>query len=339
MLKVCILGAGLMGNTHSICYDSMSEQDVKVTAVADIAYDKAAAVAGKFNARAYSSADELLDKEEADIIDICLPTFMHREYIIKSLNKGCHVLCEKPLALSVEEGREIMEIALKTDRKVMVAHCIRFWPEYELLKEYIENKTLGRFLSGVFTRISPRRKPGTSWEDWIVKEELSGSAVIDLHIHDVDFIRYILGEPDEYQTMLYYNHDNPEHVFTNYRFGRVVVSTEAGGDYPNGGFQFSMGYRAVFEKGTVIYGCNNSKTVKIYMENGEVIEPDIKYPPIKPVGTGGNVPAVFGYYNEIEYFINCVRSGADTEKCGIRSSFKTLELVHEIAAAGKKNVR
>lgn len=330
MLKICILGAGFMGNTHGMVYNSLKRRDFKVTAVADLSMKKAEALAEKLGAVAYGSADELLHNERPDIADICLPTFLHREYAIKAIEKGCSVLCEKPLALNMEEADEILYKAERSGGKFMVAHCIRFWPEYMMLKEYFENKSMGNLLSVVFARVGPRRKPGTSWNDWIVNGKLSGSAVWDLHVHDADFIRYLLGEPDEYQAMIYHNHDNPEHIYVNYRVGNVAVNAEAGWDYPTAIYPFSMSYRAVFEKGVVTYNSANDKTVRIYLESGEIIEPDLCYPQIEPAGKEGNVPAVYGYYNELEYFMDCVRNDREIEKCTLRDSYNSLKLVDSV---------
>ena len=332
MLKIGILGAGFMGDTHCICYNALRDCDIEITAIADPDTGKAARLAESFGARVYRTSDELIENENVDIIDICLPTFLHKEYILKSIGKGRHILCEKPIALNMAEAEEILRAAEGYGKNIMTAHCIRFWPEYMLFSDYVRNGDLGRFLSAAFFRISPRRKPGTAWEDWIVDSARSGGAVIDLQVHDADFLRSVFGEPDMFQSALYYNHGHPEHIYTHYKFGSAIVSTEAGWDYPSGIFPFSMSYRAVFEKGTLVYdSAAPEKKVKIYMENGEVVTPCVQYPEIAPVGTSGNMPAVYGYYNEIQYFLDCVRNNRPTDKCSLAESAKSLELVYGVA--------
>jgi len=336
MFKIGILGAGFMGNTHGICYNNMKGQGFEIAAVADFDAVKAAQVAEIFHAKIYKTADELIQNGDIDILDICLPTYLHKEYILKGMEKGCHILCEKPMALNMEEAAEVMAAYKNYNKIVMTAHCIRFWPEFMMLAGYVQNRSLGRLLSAVFTRVSGRRRKGSSWEDWIVDEKRSGSAVIDLQIHDADFIRSLFGEPDSYQASMYYNHNNPEHIFTQYVFGDTLVCAEAGWDYPTGIFPFNMGYRAVFEKGTVVFDQGAEKKVKVYMEDGELIMPEVVYPNIAPTGTTGNMPAVFGYYNEIEYFIECVKNKKPADRCPLSESFKSLKLVYDVFESSVK---
>lgn len=326
MLKIGLLGAGFMGNTHALCYDSMKHRDIQVTAVADLNPAKAAEAAGLFGAKAYASANALLEKEDVDVVDICLPTFLHKEYILKAIRKGCHILCEKPVTLTPEESDAVLRAAEGYDKKIMVAHCIRFWPEYQFLYDCVRSGEMGKLLSAVFMRINPRRKPGTAWEDWIVDSARSGSGVIDLSIHDTDFIRYLLGEPRKFQSAAYENHNNPEHIFAHYIFDSAVVSTEAGWDYPSGIFPSARSYRAVFEKGAVAFDTK----VRIYKENGERIEPNISYPEITPSEKTGNVAGLYGYYNEIEYFIDCIQNNKNTEKCSLSDSCRSLRLVYDV---------
>ena len=266
MLTIAILGGGTMGTTHALSYENLPGA-FRVAAVSDAREEHARDIAKRFGAEACTSSDELLERFTGDAVDICLPTPLHTEYILKALERGLHVFCEKPLALTMEEARRVLDASRKTDRKVMVGHCIRFWPEYLALKRYIDEGTLGGLVSIVFKRIASKRKPGMAWQEWIFDEKKSGSAVIDMHIHDVDYLRFILGEPDRIQAMLYTNRGRAEHVFSNFVYGPVVVNTEASWAYPTGSLPFLMAFTALFEKGVVTFNASENPTFRVFRED------------------------------------------------------------------------
>jgi predicted dehydrogenase len=326
MLTIAILGGGTMGVTHAMAYESIPGS-FRVAGVADAREENARALAARFGAASYASSADLLDRFDGDIVDICLPTPLHKEYILKALAKGMHVFCEKPLALSVEDAREVLAASRATDRKVMVGHCIRFWPEYRALKEFIESGSLGRLTSIVFKRIASKRKPGLAWQEWIFDEKQSGSAVIDLHIHDVDFIRFILGEPDRIQALLYNNKGRAEHIFSNFVYGPVVVNTEASWAYPTGSIPFLMAYTALFEKGVVAFSSAEKPSLKVFREDaGAWSTPQVACPVTRSAGSGGNVPSIAGYVNELAYFLACIENDTAVEVGSVEESMKSLEL-------------
>ena len=88
----------------------------------------------------YTNFDEMLENENLDILDICLPTFLHADYSIKAMEKGIHVICEKPISLHAEDVERIYSTAHQNNVKFMVAQVLRFWPEYELLKELSDSQ-------------------------------------------------------------------------------------------------------------------------------------------------------------------------------------------------------
>jgi predicted dehydrogenase len=327
MRKIAILGGGSMGMTHAMAYESISG-DFRVTAVSDAREENARSLAACFpGADSYASSAELLEKFDGDVADICLPTPLHKEYFLRALAKGLHVFCEKPLALTMEDAREVFEACRKTDRKVMVGHCIRFWPEYMALKNFVDGGSLGKLVSIVFKRIVSKRKPGLAWKEWIFDETQSGSAVIDLHIHDVDFIRFLLGEPDRIQALLYNNRGRAEHVFSNFIYGPVVINTEASWAYPTGSVPFLMAFTALFERGVVAFSTAEQPSLKVFDEAvGTWSTPRVQYPVMKSTQSGGNVPSIAGYVNELAYFLACIENDRPVEVASVEESMKSLDL-------------
>ncbi|MGV3771979.1 MAG: Gfo/Idh/MocA family protein, partial [Verrucomicrobiales bacterium] len=136
--------------------------------------------------------EDLINDPEIDVIDICTPTFTHVDMAIAALQSGKHVLCEKPLARTFAQASKIAEAAEKSKGIFMPAMCIRFWPEWAWLKAAIENGTYGKVLGARFRRMA--EPPGWG-HGHFGSGEKSGGALLDLHIHDVDFVQYCFGKP------------------------------------------------------------------------------------------------------------------------------------------------
>ena len=124
------------------------------------------------------------------MVDVCLPTDLHAEVTVAALEAGKHVLCEKPMALTVAECDRMVAAAKASGRFLMIAHCIRFWPEYIALKEIVDSGQYGKVTSALFRRISGLPK----WSEWFPNPQRSGGAILDLHIHDVGLYQLPAGD-------------------------------------------------------------------------------------------------------------------------------------------------
>lgn len=333
MIKIGLIGTGFMGGTHAACYEALLETGgFKVTAVADLDTEKARKYAGKFGAEVFKTGIDLIEKGDVNTVDICVPTYLHASHALKAMEKGFDAFIEKPVCLNEEEAGLLTEMKGKTGAKVAVGHCIRFWDEYVYLKKLIEGNEYGRLIHGVFKRISPR--PGWGWEQWLVDEKRSGLAALDLHIHDVDFVRYILGSPVDIKSKVLNFKKGREHIFSLYNYDGAVVSLEGGWDYPTG-FPFEMEYRVRFENATVAFNSARNPSVMVYGEDGTVQDPVIKKEFVSRIeGLGGNISSLGGYYNEIRYFIECLKNGKEPVIASLDEGVKSLLLaIKEIELA------
>jgi len=335
MIKIGLIGAGFMGGTHCACYEAlMDKEKFEVTAVADLDIEKAKKAAQKFGAAVFETGDELIKKADINTVDICLPTYLHAEHALNAMKEGYNVLIEKPVCLNESEAVQLLEMKEKTGVKVMVGQCIRFWPEYVYLKKLVDEKTYGKLISGVFKRISPR--PAWSWEQWLMDYRKSGSAALDLHIHDVDYVRYILGLPDSINSEVTSVSGNNEHIFVLYKYGDAVVLIEGGWDYPSG-LPFEMEYRVKFEKATIAFNSGRTPAVKIHMQDGHEVQPEIKNEfDSESEGLGGNISSLGGYFNEIRYFLECLDKDKNPDTASLEEGVESFRLVMKgIEAAGK----
>ena len=142
MLKVGILGAGFMGGTHAAAFAGLP--DVQIVGISSRSAEKAATLAAKYGAEPFADAFALATDPRVDVISNTLPTQLHKDLTIAALKAGKHVLVEKPMALSVAECDEMIAAAKQNGRLLMVAHVLRFWPEYVAIADFLKTGALGK---------------------------------------------------------------------------------------------------------------------------------------------------------------------------------------------------
>jgi predicted dehydrogenase len=332
-IKVGLIGAGGIGNAHSNAYEQMTQ--ARVSAVADIRLDNALKTALIHGAHAYSSVDEMLGKETLDMVDICTPSFTHKELAVMCANRGLHVLCEKPMAYSLQDARAMIEVAHKNDVFLMIAQVIRFWPEYVYLKKMYDEGMYGKLVQAWFSRVCGA--PMWAWENWYVSPTRSGLAPLELHIHDVDYIHYLLGKPD----YVHCSGVNQPEIYASFIKAQYFydslpgVLVEAEGGWWQGNLPFQATFRVVFERAVLSYDGDN---LMIYEAQAE--EPKkVDFSEEVQMGSSINLKNTGGVYNEIAYFVECVRSASPPSIITPEQSYLSLKLLlTEIKSAeiGKK---
>lgn len=298
MLKIGLVGVGGISGAHIPAWDAM--EDAQLVALCDIRSERMEKYEDK---RHYTDFDEMLENEEFDIIDICLPTYLHADYAIKAMEKGINVICEKPISLNADDIDRVYSAAKKNNVKFMVAQVLRFWPEYELLKEIYDTKKYGKLLSGTMTRLGCY--PKWSWDGWMMDEKRSGLVPFDLHIHDLDFMVYAFGKPEvKYQ----FRSKRPDQDFISlsYDFGDFTVNTEA--SWYATCYPFTAEFRFQFEDALV---ANENGKMVIYCRDDVKI--DLSQDAEGDTGSI-NLPKSDAYANEIRYFADCVKNNTPVEK-------------------------
>ena len=318
MIKVGLLGAGYMGRTHIEVYKLISLMyDVKVAGVCDIRPDKAGKCAKIHNAKIYESAEDMINDPEIDVIDICLPTYLHFKYAKESIKKGKATFIEKPVVIDLNEGYELLALQEKYNTPVMVGQCVRLWPSYTYLKKVYDEGTYGKL-----KRLSLRRnstRPLWGWEDWYSDSSKSGSALFDLHIHDIDYLRYLLGEPEEIHPF-----GNANYIKSILTFKNTLCEIENGWDFPKA-YSFTTGFRADFEKATLTL---SGREIDIYEESGRLLQvtPDNDY---EDERMGEKISSLGGYFYELKYFYDCLLNKKEIEIATLSESIKSIELIYK----------
>ncbi len=296
MLKVGLIGCGGISGVHVPGWQKLP--DCEIVAICDVRQEMMNKYPGP---RQYLSLDEMLEKEELDIVDICLPTYLHADVSVKAMEKGINVICEKPISLNRSDVERVYDCAAKNNVKFMVAQVLRFWPEFEKVKEFYDNGTYGKLLCGRMQRLG--NTPKWSWDGWMQDESRSGYVPFDLHIHDLDWIVYTFGAPKNH-TVYRSQRVEQDHLTVNYEFEDFYINTEACWNWAP--TPFRAGFRFQFEEAVVEY--DGSMTV---FENGGNI---IKL--AEEAGEAGviNLPQTDAYGEEIRYFRDCVVNNTSVDK-------------------------
>ncbi|MBO5312921.1 MAG: Gfo/Idh/MocA family oxidoreductase [Clostridia bacterium] len=192
MLRVGVVGTGKMGeNVHMTAYDRID--NTEIVAFCDIDTKKLENIQKKYpNAKAYTDYKKMIDEEKLDIVDICTPNYLHSQVAVYALDRGIHVMCEKPDAINVEEAEKMKSSAEKSGKVLMVMRNNRYRPSTKFLKEYIAQGKMGEIYAGRCGWIRRRGIPG--WGGWFTdKEQAGGGPLIDLGVHLIDLAMYLMG--------------------------------------------------------------------------------------------------------------------------------------------------
>ena len=338
-VKIGLIGLGFMGSTHWRIYEALPQ--VRVVALADVDPDKrrgdVSKVVGNIGGgdnsqpldmsgvKVYEDAFEMISATDADIIDICMPTPDHSKYLLAALKAGKHVFCEKPLCRNLKQLAEIREAVGKSGRFFNAGMCVRAWPEYDAAKRVIDSGAVGPVKSALFRRLSPT-VDGNAWRNWFMKEELSGGAALDLHLHDTDFVCHLFGRPravSSFGVRGVASDSGIDHIMTVYDFGDGKLITAEGGWCAPKNVPFEMSFQIVCEKATLKLDASG---FHLYWNDGRVETPDT-----------GDASLPTGWHRELKYFTDCVRDNtAPTRWQTPESVFDSLSVVMtELEAAGK----
>ncbi|NLC40019.1 MAG: Gfo/Idh/MocA family oxidoreductase [Clostridiaceae bacterium] len=257
MLNVAVVGAGYIGLAHIAAYKQID--NAQVVAVIDTNSEKGQEGAKEAGSKSYTSLKDALDNEKIDLVDICLPTVLHEEFTIEAANAKCHVLCEKPVTFTLESYDRMIKACEDNDVYFMVGQVARFWPEFMIIKDYVEKDELGDIHMIYEKRLS--RHP--NWSDWHTNPEISGGGLYDMNIHDIDYLYSLFGTPEQLYATGWqspsgcWNHVSTNLTWDNGTQAIVETSLEMTGEFP-----FSIEFRGTGDKGTIHYSMRGGRNIK-----------------------------------------------------------------------------
>jgi len=193
-LRVALIGCGGMGTIGHIPIWA-SQEDAELVALCDIIVDKAERAAEKFNVPdVYEKYEDIIARDDIDVIDICTPNYLHSIIAVAALESGKHVLCEKPDAVSVAEAEKMKAASEKSGKTLMVIRNNRFMNSSQYAKKYIEEGKMGGIYAGHCGWRRRRGIPGRGgW--FTTKAQSGGGPLIDLGVHMIDLAIWLMGNP------------------------------------------------------------------------------------------------------------------------------------------------
>ena len=301
VMRLAVAGLGFMGGVHIKALESVEGVEL-------------AAVVSR-RAKHYARLEDVLGDPAIDAVDLCLPTDLHESATIRALEAGKHVLVEKPMALSVESCRRMMEAAERAKKVLMVAQVLRFFPAYKELQRAVDAGELGPIRAASFRRRCAQ--PG--WSEWITDQSRSGGGGFDLLIHDVDMSLRLFGAPVAISATGYEDAGKGIDAISARLYYDGFVAEIGGGWMGAGKFPFAMEFTVLGDEGVLEYN-SESRPLKKYGSGEEVV-----------------LDAVDGYAAEIAYFAECCGTGARPELCTPESSAEAVRLTLKMFEARSKN--
>jgi len=334
MLKDCInvgiIGCGKIAQVRHIP-EYFANESATIVGYYDFIEERAQDMARQYGGRSFSSAQELLECPEIDAVSICTANNAHAEMTVAALRAGKHVLCEKPMAMSMEECESMVKEAERVGKKLMIGHNQRFMTEHIRAKQMLDDGVIGRVLTfkTCFGHSGPDYwsvDPGTA--NWFFDKSKSVfGALADLGIHKTDLIQYLLdSEVDEIKSMIStldktYSDGTPVNVEDNaiclYKMKNGVI----------GSMTASWTYYGEEDNSTVIYGTEGimkihgeSHCIEIFRKNGEKVTYET---------TLQNNSGV------IDHFINCLVNNVESQISAEKILSSMSVMLRSIAASGK----
>lgn len=276
----------------------------------------------------FDSVPELLD-EGIHILCICSPTAEHLEHTKMAASAGVHVLCDRPIALNVQQGREMIRATEDASVFLMIGHVLRFWPEYVAARDLLASGSLGEVLSITTSRVSGTLSP--EWRGRLLDPRL-GLGALEALIHDMDFFAWLLGMPCSIVAQ------------------GIKAETGAWGQiqcllgFPGGGqgqaeasylvpltFPLSMYLRVMAERGTLVFDFRGALSSRAGAVRNLVLTRTGRSPELL------EVPGTDAYDSEVSYFLRCLDRGDKPALGAAQQALLSLSMVlaAERSAANK----
>lgn len=287
MLKVGIIGCGKIAQVRHIP-EYLDNANSLIVGYFDRTFDRAKEMAEKYGGKAYETYEELLDNKEIDAVSVCVANHLHAEITIKALNAGKHVLCEKPMATSIDECEKMVEAAEKNNRKLIIGHNQILTPAHKRAKLLIDKDIIGNILTFKtnFGHSGPETwsiNPGPN--TWFFDKNVAVmGAMADLGVHKTYVVEYLTGQKIVETTAKLTTLDKrdatgeligvDDNAFCIYRMENGITGTMTA----------SWTYYGPEDNSTIIYGTKGIMriyddprfSIAVYLNNGEKIFYDIE---------------------------------------------------------------
>ena len=261
-MRIGIIGAGGMGAVHAQAWRAAGAD---VVGVFSKALDSAQKLASSVGGTAFASVAELL--EGVDVVSVCTPTPSHLEFTRLAAGAGKHVVCEKPIALTVQDAQSMISACQMAGVRLYIGHVVRFFPQYRAALETTSSGSLGSL--GVIRLKRAAFQPRKTTDNWFLDESQSGGMIVDLMVHDFDYARAVGGPVERVfaRSARAVNPESPtDYALVTLRFASGAIGlVEGGWAYPQGVFR--TGFDIACSDGLIEWSSDASSTVLPFLEN------------------------------------------------------------------------
>jgi predicted dehydrogenase len=309
--KVALMGAGFIADIHLESYQRFVP-DAEVVAVYTRDKLKADAFAKKHHIpRAYDDYEEAILESECDVVDICVPNFLHARVCLAALNAGKHVIIEKPLAMTLEEADQMIATAKANNRLLMYAEELCFAPKYERVRKLVGEGAVGKVYM-----LKQAEKHSGPHSDWFYDVNLSGGGVLmDMGCHGLAWFRWMLGGAPKVESVFATMHTHLHKGRTRGEDHSITIVQFEGG--VTGVAENSWAKHGGMDDRVEVYGTGGVSYADLFMGNSALTysEKGYGYAMEKAGTTQGWTFTIFeeafnqGYPQELQHFIRCVRDG------------------------------
>lgn len=332
-LRFAIIGCGRIAQRHAEHINNKAQ----LTAVCDFIPEKADALAKQYHAKAYYSIIDLLkDSNSFDVLSVCSPNGLHAEHSILALNSGVHVLCEKPMALTVSDCGRMIQAAEKNNRRLFAIKQNRYNPPVASVKKLIDEGKLGR-INSIQLSCFWNRDEAYYANSWKGTKDLDGGTLFTQFSHFVDLLYWMVGDVEEVHAMMG-NYEHKKSIefedtgvvilrFTNGAIGTI--------NYTVNSYQKNMeGSLTIFaEKGTVKIGGQYLNELEYQQIEGMKIE---NLPEGNKANNYGTYVGSMSNHNLVyDNVIEVLEKGASITTSAFEG-LKTIEIIEKIY---KKSIR
>ncbi|MDQ6420654.1 Gfo/Idh/MocA family oxidoreductase [Paenibacillus sp. LHD-117] len=318
-MNIAVLGCGGLGAVHADIYAKL--EGVRLTGVCDVRQEMADVLSKRTGAPAYASFQHMLEEADIDAVSIALPTYLHKEYTLLAAKARKHVICEKPIALTLEDAEEMIACCEENGVRLFIGHVVRFFPDYANMKRALDEGSLGKSAVAHASRVGGH--PGAAWYANI---EQSGGVITDLMIHDLDFLRWCLGEVRSVYA-LNTRREGMDYALVTLEFENdAVANVEAHWGYPG---PFHTKAEIAGSGGIIRADSLRSSSLTIRRTAGADKSGGIEIP---------QSPTFRSPYElQLEHFVACIRDSSEPLVTA-RDAYKALELAkaaYESVSSGK----
>jgi predicted dehydrogenase len=306
-MRIGIVGAGLMGTWHAARLRQLVHDRpgwIELAGFYDVSTEAAAKAVAEYGGASFDSLERLLDT--LDVIIVSTPTPYHKEPILAAASAGKHIICEKPLARHLGDAQEMVAVCRDAGVRLFVGQVVRFFGQFSRAKATLDSGALGR--PGVIRTVRGGGPPDPARRSWFADFHQSGGVIMDVSIHDLDFVRWCFGDVERVfaRGLTFAGVEPYDHALITLRFKNGAIGhIEGSWAYPPG--RFRTRFEIVGDRGLMEWDSTHPAPLTVTLR-----PEDSERGPAVPQPHSPLAPQDDPYYLELAHFVTCLENGSES---------------------------